>query len=112
MSVRHNEGGMKKRAKRGFPNRRQVALALAASTVAPQALAQTRRRASAARIDAFLDTNIDTVVVIYAENRSFNNLFPNFPGLQQPLSRVPAEKFQQRDRDGSILANLPPIWGG
>lgn len=104
---------MKRRIKGTVPNRRQVVGALAATGIAPQALAQNRRpAASNAKIDAFLDRNIDTVVVIYAENRSFNNLFPNFPGLQQPLSRVPKERFQQRDRDGSLLTTLPPIWGG
>ena len=55
---------------------------------------------------------IHTVVVIYAENRSFNSLFANFPGLQSPLSEVPPDRYQQRDRDGSVLPHLPPIWGG
>jgi acid phosphatase len=86
--------------------------ALATAGLAPQALAQSRGPASKAKVDAFLDRNIETVVVIFAENRSFNNLFPNFPGLQQPLSSVPKERLVQRDRDGTILANLPPIWGG
>src|SRR6185312_13645643 len=44
--------------------------------------------------------------------RSFNNLLSNFLGLQHPLSAVPPERFQQRDRDGSVLPGLPPIWGG
>lgn len=52
------------------------------------------------------------VVVVFAENRSFNNLFANFPGLENPLSAVKPEQTQQRDRDGSLLAKLPPIWGG
>jgi acid phosphatase len=62
--------------------------------------------------DAALQDNIRNVVVIFAENRSFNNLFSNFPGLQHPLSAVRRERFQQRDRDGSLLSGLPPIWGG
>jgi acid phosphatase len=62
--------------------------------------------------DAALRAHIDTVVVIYAENRSFNNLFADFPGLQQPLSRVPRERTLQRDRDGHVLEHLPPIWEG
>ena len=48
------------------------------------------------------------MVVIYLENRSFNNLFANFPGLAAPL---PASA-PQKDRDGSILPTLPKIWGG
>jgi len=51
-------------------------------------------------------------VIIYAENRSFNNLFANFPGLERPLSSVKPDAFLQRDRDGSVLDHLPPIWGG
>src|SRR4051794_26304586 len=51
-------------------------------------------------LDALLEKHIGHVVVIYAENRSFNNLFAEFPGLQQPLSAVPPERCLQRDRDG------------
>jgi phospholipase C len=62
--------------------------------------------------DAKLRAAIDTVVVIFAENRSFNNLFADFPGLQQPLSEVPAERTRQRDRDGKVMEKLPKIWEG
>ncbi len=67
---------------------------------------------SAAELDRQLREHIDHVVVIYAENRSFNNLFGDFPGLQQPLAALSPEHYQQRDRDGSVLPHLPPIWGG
>lgn len=67
---------------------------------------------SAGELDKALQANIKTIVVIYAENRSFNNLFADFPGLQQPLSALKPEAYQQRDRDGSLLAALPPTWGG
>jgi acid phosphatase len=63
-------------------------------------------------IDRFLREKIKNVVVIYAENRSFNNLFSNFPGLAHPLAAVAPERLVQRDRDGSVLKGLPPIWGG
>ncbi|WP_448099813.1 acid phosphatase [Luteibacter jiangsuensis] len=63
-------------------------------------------------MDALLEKHIQHVVVIYAENRSFNNLFADFPGLQSPLSAVPKERYLQRDRDGKVLDTLPPIWGG
>lgn len=62
--------------------------------------------------DTQLNANIDNIVVIYAENRSFNNLFADFPGLETPLSKVPPAGFLQRDRDGSKLKTLPKIWGG
>jgi acid phosphatase len=51
--------------------------------------------------------------VIYAENRSFANLYGNFPGVQHPLDAVPAERYVQLDRDGkTALPQLPKIWGG
>lgn len=55
--------------------------------------------------------NIDTIVVIYAENRSFDNLFGNFPGADGLQNVTPANSTQH-DRDGSALKELPPIWGG
>jgi len=63
-------------------------------------------------VDAALRRHIDTVVVIYAENRSFNCLFADFPGLAEPLAKVSPDRAAQRDRDGSVLPHLPPIWGG
>ncbi|EGD58792.1 hypothetical phosphoesterase protein [Novosphingobium nitrogenifigens DSM 19370] len=63
-------------------------------------------------VDNALRAEIDTVVVIFAENRSFNCLFADFPGLAEPLSSVPPERARQRDRDGSILPHLPPVWDG
>lgn len=70
------------------------------------------RPGSEAVVDARLREAIDTVVVIYAENRSFNNLFADFPGLERPLSSEPPERLLQRDRDGRILPRLPKIWEG
>src|ERR1700737_4719247 len=55
--------------------------------------------------------NIETVVVIYAENRSFDNLYGHFPGANG-LANVTAANATQRDRDGSVLKELPPVWGG
>ncbi|QOY72297.1 acid phosphatase [Pseudomonas sp. OST1909] len=63
-------------------------------------------------LDKALSDQVKTVVVIYAENRSFNNLFADFPGLEKPLSALSATDTRQRDRDGSVLASLPPTWGG
>src|SRR5882757_9039378 len=54
---------------------------------------------------------IDTVVVVYAENRSFDNLYGGFPGANG-LSNVTADQDRQLDRDGRPLAELPPAWGG
>ena len=85
-----------------------------ASAVADTGRKDDLAAALASRLD--LD-RIANIVVIYAENRSFNNLFANFPGA----TGVPVTKDQkkkgasfapQRDRDGSVLAKLPPAWGG
>jgi acid phosphatase len=61
---------------------------------------------------------VDTIVVIYAENRAFDNLYGNFPGARN-LSEVvgadgkPLPSYHpQLDRDGSVLPTLPPAWGG
>jgi phospholipase C len=55
--------------------------------------------------------NIDTVVVVYAENRSFDNLYGSFPGANG-LQNVTPENSKQVDRDGSELKELPPVWDG
>src|SRR6516164_8434534 len=56
-------------------------------------------------------TLIDTVVVIYAENRTFDNLYGSFPGANGLAQITPAASLQL-DRDGSVLKELPPIWDG
>jgi acid phosphatase len=55
-------------------------------------------------------TNIDNIVVIFAENRSFDVLYGTFPGADG-LEQAKAVSTQ-RDRDGSVLKELPPIWQG
>jgi phospholipase C len=55
--------------------------------------------------------DIATIVVIYAENRSFDNLYGSFPGANG-LSQVTPAGYTQLDRDGSVLKELPPIWDG
>ena len=103
------------------PARRRVlgGIALAGAALAVGGCqAGTRHRnakaigAADSALDAALRGQIRHVVVIYAENRSFNNLFGAFPGLAQPLSTLQPEQFRQRDRDGKVLATLPPIWHG
>ena len=54
---------------------------------------------------------IHTIVVLYAENRSFDNLYGMFPGangIEQALKNP--ELYTQRDLDGSIMSSLPPVW--
>lgn len=66
-----------------------------------------------------LKSNINTIVVIYAENRSFDNLYGNFPGANGLSAIVGADGkptaayFPQKDRDGkTVLPTLPQTWNG
>ena len=53
---------------------------------------------------------IQTVVVLYGENRSFDNLYGLFPGANGIAQATAENGLLQRDRDGSALATLPPVW--
>jgi len=55
--------------------------------------------------------NIENIVVIYAENRSFDALYGSFPGANG-LKDAPLASTIQVDRDGAPLKELPPIWRG
>jgi acid phosphatase len=65
-----------------------------------------------------LRDKVQTVVVIYAENRAFDNLYGNFPGASglselMDVGGYPLPTYMpQRDRDGSVMPRLPPTWGG
>ena len=77
--------------------------------------AGTRGDLAAALRNRFALDQITNVVVIYAENRGFDNLYGLFPGANgipgvNPASRAAAEP--QKDFDGSTLPALPPVWGG
>jgi acid phosphatase len=63
-----------------------------------------------AAVTAALRNKVQTIVVIYAENHSFDQLFGNFPNA----NGIPAEGIApQKDRDGTtVLAKLPQTWGG
>src|SRR5689334_16910992 len=52
---------------------------------------------------------IDTIVVIYAENRSFDHLYGLFPGANG-IANATVEQKTQRDHDGSVLPYLQ-VWG-
>lgn len=102
------------------PQRRHVLGSIVAACAAlavggcagPAVMAGAAKRGTAAAIDAALQRRVGHVLVVYCENRSFDHLLHDFPGLQNPLSAVPPERCLQRDRDGSVLARLPPIWDG
>jgi len=75
-------------------------------TLLAAVIAGSANTANAAGIES-----IENIVVIYAENRSFDNLYGTFPDANG-LSGVTPDQYTQRDRDGSVMAKLPPIWGG
>ena len=54
---------------------------------------------------------IEHIVVIFAENRSFDHLYGRFPGANG-LANATADQMTQLDRDGKPLPELPPAWKG
>jgi acid phosphatase len=54
---------------------------------------------------------IDNIVVIYAENRSFDVLYGSYPGAHG-LDEANAKRYPQMDRNGHVFQELPPIWQG
>jgi phospholipase C len=54
-------------------------------------------------------TQIQTIVVLYPENRSFDHLYGLFPGANGIANATP-EQTLQRDHDGSVLPYLT-VWG-
>jgi acid phosphatase len=84
---------------------RKLVAAVALCAAAPFALAGHAERG------ASLDASIDTIVVIYAENRSFDNLYGLFPGANGIANALkdPAS-YTQVDRDGKVLPHLPAVW--
>jgi acid phosphatase len=54
---------------------------------------------------------VQHIVVIYAENRSFDHLYGLFPGANGIANATPAQ-YTQVDRDGTPLPHLPAVWRG
>ena len=52
---------------------------------------------------------IEHIVVIYAENRSFDHLYGLYPSANGIANAAPAS-WTQTDRDGTTLPFLPPVW--
>lgn len=66
---------------------------------------------------AQLQKEVKTVVVIYAENRGFDNIYGLFPGADGIPGVNPTAVgtyIPQTDRDAAntVLAKLPKVWGG
>jgi acid phosphatase len=101
----------------------QLSKALAILSVAGLCACTTRAvdpasNAAADRISQALRAKVSTIVVIYAENRAFDDLYGNFPGAEGLDAVVDREGrplpayAPQRDRDGTVLPTLPQTWGG
>src|SRR6476469_4940344 len=75
------------------------------------ALATALFAASPARADDPKLDAIETIIVLYAENRSFDNLYGLFPGANG-LANATAAQYTQVDHAGKPLAHLPPVWKG
>jgi acid phosphatase len=88
--------------------KRARALALPAGFCALAACALGGSAARTAPVDDTL-VRIQHIVVIYGENRSFDNLYGLFPGADG-IEQASADARTQRDRDGSVLPVLPPVW--
>jgi acid phosphatase len=52
---------------------------------------------------------IEHIVVIYAENHSFDNMYGLFPGANG-VAQATATQTTQRDHDGRPLPQLPPVY--
>jgi len=65
----------------------------------------TPATANASSID-----KIQTVVVIYGENRSFDNLYGMFPGANGIGKAFEEHNYIQVDLQGKPLPYLPPVW--
>jgi acid phosphatase len=92
-----------------------LALPACSATTSEPATAEHAAAKSAAetRLDAALRARVRHIVVIYAENRSFANLYGQFPGVREPIDAIAARAPLQLDRDGKTpLPYLPKIWGG
>lgn len=104
----------------GWRSPRPLLAALALSTALTGCVSKelTGHDAAESAETRALRTQVGTIVVIYAENRAFDNLYGNYPGAHG-LGEVvdvhgrPLPAYApQLDRDGSVLSMLPPTWGG
>jgi len=93
-------------------------LAVASLCACATQAVDTAPQAASDPISRALRAKVSTIVVIYAENRAFDDLYGNFPGAEG-LAQVVAPDghplpayLPQRDRDGTVLPTLPPTWAG
>ena len=78
---------------------------VAAATVLASALLASCAGLPGANADSDKIGRIQNIVVIYAENHSFNNLYGLFPGANG-VARATTEQMTQLDHDGTALKEL------
>ena len=94
-----------------------VATCLLGACASPPQVSDGSGSRSAAGTDASLKREIQTVVVIFAENRGFDTLYGLFPGADgipgvNPSARGTYVPQTDRGASGAVLAKLPQTWGG
>jgi len=79
--------------------------------VACSSVPEHRHVAADVAVTHALREKVQNIVVIYAENNSFDKFYGNFPGANGLPSA--ANYISQKDRDGvTVLPVLPQTWGG
>jgi acid phosphatase len=81
----------------------RIVLVIGAACLAACATTHTESRSNAGL------AQIEHIVVIYAENRSFDHLYGLFPGADGIAQAIAAQKTQL-DHDGKPLPSLPPVY--
>jgi phospholipase C len=92
-------------------DRRQFAFAAFAAASAGVAFAIAGCAGSGSPPAAAKLDGIQHIVVIYAENRSFDHLYGMFPGADGVANATP-DQYTQVDNDGKPLPRLPAVWDG
>ena len=59
-----------------------------------------------------LQSKVKNIVVIYAENHGFDNLYGHFPGANGIPTGTALAPQTDRDAAGTVLTTLPQSWGG
>lgn len=86
-------------------------IAVAISFLDYSCVAHATTSVEAGTLTEQLKNNIDTIVVIYSENRSFDNLYGKFPGADGIENALKDPNlYLQVDRNGSVLPELPAVW--
>jgi phospholipase C len=109
----HNQQQMQKRkfhpnGNLGTSMKKTCIAAAIALAVALGGCASIHQGGSSADSAAGLN-RIDTIVVIYAENHSFDNMYGLFPGANG-VANAGALATTQLDHDGKPLPHLPPVY--